>query len=32
MNMTETDKQTAAAMVAEIDYIKSILAKREHVK
>ncbi len=32
MRMTETDKQTEAAMRAEIDYIKSILAKREHVK
>jgi len=32
MNMTDTDKQTEAAMRAEIDFIKSILVKREHVK
>ncbi len=29
---TELGEQTDAAMSSEIDFIKSILAKREHVK
>ena len=32
MNQTKTDLQTIAAMESELEYIKTILAEREHVK
>lgn len=32
MGMGENDLHTIAAMNAEIDFIKDILSKREHVK